>query len=191
LFVAGYPSATALDDLATWIERLHVGRSASDGINTRLAARELWHVTVAFLGDVADDRRDRAVAAVDAAARAASLSSPLTMRLAGGGTFGRGQFTTLWVGLGGDVAGLTSLAGTVRSQLRDARLPYDRKPLRLHLTLARPGNRLRKDQIEQDVAQLATYEGPTWPLTELALVESHLGPKPRHDIIHRAELGIT
>jgi 2'-5' RNA ligase len=186
LFVAAYPPAAALDDLAARVDDLHVGQAATAGVNARLAARPLWHVTVAFLGDVDEERQDAAAAAVE---RAAVETDGLpTLRLAGGGTFGRGNFTTLWVGLAGDVAGLQSLAGTVRAKLRRTHLPYDRKPFRPHLTIARPGQRLPRDQINADVAALASYTGPTWRLTELILVESHQGPHPAHVPLHRAPL---
>jgi RNA 2',3'-cyclic 3'-phosphodiesterase len=186
LFVAAYPPAAALDDLAVRIDDLRVGKAAASGVNARLAARPLWHLTVAFLGDVNEERRDATVAAVD---RAAVESDALpTLRLAGGGTFGRGNFTTMWVGLAGDVAGLQSLAGTVRAKLRRAHVHYDRKPFRPHLTIARPGQRLPRDQIDADIEALATYAGPTWPLTELILVESHQGPHPTHVPLHRAPL---
>jgi 2'-5' RNA ligase len=186
LFVAAYPPAAALDDLAARVDDLHVGRAATAGVNARVAARSLWHVTVAFLGDVDEERQDAAAAAVD---RAAVETDGLPMlRLAGGGTFGRGNFTTLWVGLAGDVASLQSLAGTVRAKLRRAHLRYDRKPFRPHLTIARPGQRLPRDQIDADVATLTIYAGPTWPLTELVLVQSHQGPHPTHVPLHRAAL---
>jgi 2'-5' RNA ligase len=186
LFVAAYPSAAALDDLAIQIDTLHVGRAADNGINARLAARALWHVTVAFLGDVDDKRSDAAVVALDRAA--GECGSAPTLRLAGGGTFGRGNFVTLWVGLAGDVADLQSLAGTVRAKFRRAHVPFDRKPFRPHLTLARPGRRLPAEQIAADVEALATYAGPSWPVTELVLVQSHQGPNPTHVPLHQTQL---
>jgi len=186
LFVAAYPPAAAVDDLAARIDDLRVGKAAAAGVNARLAARPLWHVTVAFLGDVDEKRRDAAIAAIDRVA-VESDAVPV-LRLAGGGTFGRGNFTTMWVGLAGDVVGLDSLAGTVRARLRRAHLRYDRKPFRPHLTIARPGQRLSRDEIDTDVATLASYTGPTWSLTELVLVESHQGPRPTHEPLHRAPL---
>jgi RNA 2',3'-cyclic 3'-phosphodiesterase len=186
LFVAAYPPAAALDDLALRIDHLHIGRAAAADVNARLAGRPLWHVTVAFLGDVDEKRRDAAATAVDLATRETDTSPML--QLAGGGTFGRGNFTTMWVGLAGDVDRLQSLAGTVRAKLRRAHLHHDRKPFRPHLTIARPGQRLPREQIDADVASLATYAGPTWPLTELILVQSHQGPHPTHVPLHRAPL---
>ena len=186
LFVAAYPAAAALDDLALRVEDLRIGQAATAGVNTRLAARPLWHVTVAFLGDVDEERQDAAAAAVDRAA--AETDGQPMLRLAGGGTFGRGNFTTMWVGLAGDVASLQSLAGTVRAKLRRAHLRYDRKPFRPHLTIARPGQRLPRNQIDEDIAELSTYAGPSWPVTELVLVQSHQGPHPTHVPLHRAPL---
>jgi len=189
LFVAAYPPDAALDHLGERIATLHIGTAVSVGVNPRVASRALWHVTLAFLGEVAEERRDVAVRAVESAA-AGDHPRP-RLRLAGGGTFGRGRFTTMWVGVGGDVAGLQSLAGTVRAELRRARLPFDRKPFRAHLTLARPGARLPRPDIVDDVASLAAYAGPEWTLTTIALVESHLGPKPRHEVVASANLATT
>jgi 2'-5' RNA ligase len=35
--------------------------------------------------------------------------------------------------------------------------------------------------VDQDRATLADYLGPSWPATEVVLVRSHLGPRPRYD----------
>jgi len=188
LFVAAYPPAAAFDDLAEKIADLHVGRAAAAGVNSRLSARPLWHVTLAFLGDVDDSRCDDAADAITRAAHGFEQAPP-TLRLAGGGTFGRGRYTTLWVGLGGDGVDLKTIAGTVRAELRRARISYDHKPFRAHMTLARPGTRLTRPEIDNDVASLATYSGPEWTLSEVSLVQSHLGPNPTHDILHVARLG--
>ncbi len=186
LFVAAYPPAAAFDDLADRIAGMHIGRAAEAGVNARVAARPLWHVTLTFLGDVDDLRRDDAAVAVDKAA-ARFDGVPPTLWLAGGGTFGRGRFTTLWGGLGGAGAALTSLAGTGREGGRGARLPFDHKPFRPHVTIARPG-KLTRSQIAEDVAALTIYVGPQWTLTDIALVSSHLGPNPSHEILRRAHL---
>ena len=53
LFVAIDPPETAQDHLAAAIAELAVVRSG-----VRVTARALWHVTLAFLGDLPDDRLD-------------------------------------------------------------------------------------------------------------------------------------
>jgi 2'-5' RNA ligase len=87
----------------------------------------------------------------------------------------------LWVGVEGDLVGLRRTADGVRRESRRARLPFDRKPLRPHLTLARPGDRLSREDIDADVADLAAYRGPEWTVDSVDLVRSHLGPDPSYD----------
>jgi 2'-5' RNA ligase len=186
LFVAVQPPPAVLDHLADAVGGLAVSTVAEQGINARVAARHLWHVTLAFLGEVPDEQAERAVEALD---RAGATAAPVRLRIAGGGRFGKGRFTVLWVGLGGEVPVLRALAQSVTAQLRHARLPYDRKPFRPHLTIARPGDRLAPEQLAADLAALDGYEGPEWTVTEVVLMRSHLGPKPTHDLVHAAKLG--
>jgi 2'-5' RNA ligase len=201
LFVAIYPPAEALDDVMAQVPRLRIGAAADAGVNVRLAARANLHVTVAFLGEVPDDRSPEVTAALGRAVRTwrrgptrrrdrptRHLGSPtvaeptaLRLRLGGGGRFGRGRFTVLWVGVLGDVAALRRLADASRRELRRARLPYDSRPLRPHLTLARPGDRIDRESVDEDLRTLDGYLGPSWSATELVLVRSHLGPRPTYD----------
>jgi 2'-5' RNA ligase len=96
LFVAAYPPPAVRDDFARLVEALSVGRPRPPGQSVRLAPADQWHVTLAFLGDVPDGKQDRTVEAV---ASTATAHPPPTVRIAGGGTFGRGRFTVLWAGL--------------------------------------------------------------------------------------------
>jgi RNA 2',3'-cyclic 3'-phosphodiesterase len=187
LFVCVDPSAQALADLGAVVDGLEVTRANAPGQSTRLAARDRWHVTLAFLGEVPVDRLDAAGQALDAAALAAG-TEPVTVRVSGGGTFGRGAFTILWSGLGGNLAGLRSLASAVRAQLRRARLPFDHKGLRPHLTIARPGQRLEPARLAEDVATLAAYVGPEWTVENMHLVMSEQGPHPVYTTLHTAAL---
>lgn len=190
LFVAVYPPPEALEHLAAAIAELRIGEAAAAGTNVRIVARPLWHVTLAFLGEVDEDRLPGATAAMTAGVdrwRHGGGPAP-ALRLAGGGRFGRGKFTILWVALAGDVAGLRSLAGAVRRELRRARLPFDRKPLRPHLTLARPGGRLSADDLATDLQALREYEGPEWTVESVCLMHSNTGPDPSHHQIAASPL---
>jgi RNA 2',3'-cyclic 3'-phosphodiesterase len=186
LFVAVYPPEPALAHLAGMVAGLHLGRADAVGANVRLTPRERWHLTVAFLGEVEPDRVPDAQDALGKAV--AGWEGAPRLRLAGGGRFGRGRFTILWAGTGGDVASLTQLAGSVRRQLKRARVPFDHKPFRPHLTLARPGDRLSPTEVAADLAVLRAYQGPFWTVGELRLVRSHLGPNPVHEPV--AEFGL-
>lgn len=183
--MAVYPADGALDHLAAAVGRLRLGMAAAAGTNVRLVARPLWHVTLAFIGDVPDDSASDAEAALRAgvARWRGGGARPPALRLAGGGRFGRRQSTTLWAGLAGEVDTLRSLGDALRRELRRARLPYDRKPLRPHLTFVRPGERLPAADLAADLAALREYEGPGWTVEAVYLVRSQLGPKPVHERI--------
>jgi 2'-5' RNA ligase len=64
----------------------------------------------------------------------------------------------------------------VRRELRAARLPFDAKPFRPHVTIARPGDRLSAEDLAADLAVLGKYESPTWTVDRIALMESLQGP---------------
>ncbi|MGI5211656.1 2'-5' RNA ligase family protein [Plantactinospora sp. CA-290183] len=205
LFVAVYPPPEALDDIAAQAHRLRVGEVAATGVNVRLAPRSSLHVTVVFLGEVDDDRLPTVEEALGRAVRrwhpaagadqsgppadGGEEAGPPRLRLGGGGRFGRGRFTLLWVGLTGDTGALDRLAGATRQELRRSRIPHDRRPFRPHLTLARPGDRVDRESVEEDVRTLDGYLGPSWPATEMVLVRSHLGPRPTYDRLAAWPLG--
>lgn len=181
LFVAAYPDQEAVAHLRALVSTLQVAQPMPPGRSTRLQPPERWHLTLSFLGDVPDTAGLKATRAMAAAWEAASVKPVL--RLAGGGSFGRGRFTVLWVGLRGDVEALTTLAGAVRREIKRAKLPVDPKPYRPHLTLARPGERLTREQVDADRAALDAYQGPQWTIGELHLVRSHLGPRPTYETL--------
>lgn len=188
--MAIYPPAEALDDILAQTAQLRIGVAAANGINVRLAARENMHLTLAFLGEVAEDRLPAVHAALERAADAhREATGPLQLRFASGGRFGRGRFTVLWAGVDGDLAGLHALHAAVRRELRRARLPYDHRPYRPHLTLARPGERISREAVDADRETLYDYLGPTWPVTKIVLVRSQLGPRPQHHRLAAWPLG--
>jgi 2'-5' RNA ligase len=179
LFLAIDPPAVALEHLGTFADGLGTVQSG-----VRVTARTLWHVTLAFIGDLPEERLERAVAAVD---RAASIAPRDTKaRLAGGGRFGRGRFTILWAGVDGDLGPLRRAA--VRG-LRSRRLPCDTARFHAHLTLARPGDKVPVEVIDADLTALASYEGPQWTIDRIILYRSHLGPKPCYEPVHLAMTG--
>lgn len=180
--MAAYPPEPVCAHLAGAVEHLAVSRAGASNVNARLAPRSNWHLTLAFLGDVPDQR---AADVPDALAEGvtrwrAGGGEPPELCLTGGGRFGRGRFTVLWAGVGGDVPAMKALSTAVRSALKRARLPSDPKPLRPHLTLARPGDRV---DVRDDVLALEAYRGPSWTVRELCLMRSHLGPHPTYDTV--------
>ncbi|WP_347060673.1 RNA 2',3'-cyclic phosphodiesterase [Blastococcus sp. HT6-30] len=145
----------------------------------RWSRSERWHLTLLFLDRVPD-----AVvpALVSAAGPAIAATPPMTLRLAGAGRFGslrRPQVA--WAGVEGDVAPLVGLAGRLADAARGLGMPVENRPFRPHLTLGRwrPGRPADGSLTDR----LAGYRGPGWPVTEVRLVESHLGATARYEAL--------
>jgi 2'-5' RNA ligase len=174
LFVAVDPPAEARAHLDRALGLL---RGAAG--EPRWITPERWHVTLLFLGAVPEEGVAGLRAAVgEAVARAA----PLTLRIAGAGRFGsRRRPQVFWAGLEGDVGGLTELADRLREAALGLGFAVEDRPFRSHLTVGRwrPGR--PADAALPD--RLAGYRGPVWPVTEVALLASHLGPNPRYDVL--------
>jgi 2'-5' RNA ligase len=173
LFVAVFPPPPAVAHLAAVVDGLAVGRARA-----RVGATDRWHLTLAFLGDVPDESATTAAVALSGVEGTVG-----ELRIRGGGKFGHGRSTVLWAGVEGDVAGLTRIGRAVRRELRAHRLHPDDKRFAPHLTIARPGDRIARAELTSDLATLRDYTGPRWPVTELVLVRSRLGPDPSYTVL--------
>jgi len=172
LFLAVDPPPAAVADLAHALVPL---RSAPGALRWTPSSR--WHLTLLFLGDVPAAAVAPLTAAVGPAVVAARAMS---LQLAGAGRFGsRRRPAVCWTGLAGDVGELSALAGRLADAARSAGLPVEDRPFRAHLTIGRwrPGQQGDGDLPER----LAGYAGPAWPVSEVVLWRSHLGPGPRYE----------
>ncbi|MCC7075449.1 MAG: RNA 2',3'-cyclic phosphodiesterase [Deltaproteobacteria bacterium] len=108
----------------------------------RVAPASQAHVTVRFLGDVADG----ALGAVRAAVERASARHPrFPMELAGGGTFGPpGRARVLWVGVR-DARPLLALADDVDAELSGLPCAPRDHAFAAHVTIARARGRMHGD----------------------------------------------
>ncbi|MGY5883787.1 RNA 2',3'-cyclic phosphodiesterase [Modestobacter lacusdianchii] len=172
MFLAVDPPAAAVTHLDRALAPL---RSAPGAPRWTPSAR--WHLTLLFLGEVPGARLAPLTTAVGPAVAAAPAMS---LQLAGAGRFGsRRRPAVCWAGLAGDVAELTALAGRLAAAARGLGLPVEERPFRAHLTIGRwrPGQPADGDLPER----LAGYRGPVWPVPEVVLWRSHLGPEPRYE----------
>ncbi len=166
------PPAGALTDLDRALTPLREAPGAP-----RWTPPERWHLTLLFLGTVPAEQVEELVAA---AGPAVAATPPMSLRLAGAGRFGtRRRPQVFWTGVTGDDAALRVLAARLAAVARRLGLRVEDRPFRAHLTLGRwrPGRPGDGDLPER----LAGHRGPAWPVTEVELLESHLGPAPRYD----------
>ncbi|HEV2009535.1 MAG TPA: RNA 2',3'-cyclic phosphodiesterase [Candidatus Limnocylindria bacterium] len=142
---------------------------------------ELLHVTLAFLGWVADGRLE---AATDAARAAAAGHSPFDLSFDHAGRFpATGRPRAIWLGIGAGKAELTRLATDTAEELRRRSFALEDRAFALHLTLAR----IRADASGPESRTIAAaVDALTVPelrtrVDRIAVVESELSPKgPRY-----------
>ncbi|WP_051807384.1 RNA 2',3'-cyclic phosphodiesterase [Streptomyces sp. NRRL F-2664] len=170
VFIALAPPDEAKEELA---RALRPAYAAYPGL--RWNRIEDWHITLAFLGELP-------VGTVPLLrpplADLAATRRPLELALRGGGHFDE---RVLWSGVDGDLAGLHLLACEVRAVVKECGVPFEDRPLRPHLTLART-RRSDPACVVEAAAGLADFSGRRWSTARLHLVGSNIGrgPGPIH-----------
>ena len=146
----------------------------------RYVSPEQRHLTLAFYGEVAETKLEALHAGLE---RAANRSAPMSVRLAGAGTFPRqpAKARVLWIGVDGDVDMVRRLADRCAGAGRRARIAMEARAFRPHLTLARA--RRGAADATTSVDALAGFASPWWTVASFRLVHSHLGPTVRHETL--------
>jgi RNA 2',3'-cyclic 3'-phosphodiesterase len=173
LFVAVWPPDRLMAQLRG------IERPARPGL--RWTTEDQWHVTLRFLGQMADEDVDGLRAGLAGLARQAV---PLA---AEAGPRPRALGSGVWVL---PVSGLESLAGDVLTATRAIGGEPSPRPFRGHITLARTRERDRA----RARASLSGLDGPairqSWTVDEISLVRSELHPAgARYEAIGRWPLG--
>lgn len=134
------------------------------------------HVTLKFLGPTPQPRLpeiERALSAAFAGARG--------LRLQPGelGSFGgRRNLRVVWVGVGGDTAALSALAGRVEAALAPLGFPTEQRPFAAHLTLARVRDETppaERERIHDALQRLHVPDLPAIDVRAISLMQSELG----------------
>lgn len=176
-FVAIYPPAEAVEHLDEFLD----ARREAGAFRWTHAYQ--WHLTLAFFEDVPEHAFDALVARLEAAVgKRSSFEAAVT----GGGAFPHvGRAKVLWAGVDvDDAAELNLLGAGCRAAGSTVGAPPGGERFRPHLTLARITPPI---EATKWVRLLDAYRGPSWPVEEVALVESHLGEgpnrRPRHEVV--------
>lgn len=183
MFVAVVLPAHALEDLAEFVAPRQEAES-----EFRWTVMEQWHITLAFLADVAerhlDDLEDRLQ-------RAAARRTPFPVTLCGGGAFpDPTRAKVVYVGVRTEGEELARLATGVRAAAGKAGAAPDGGRFRAHVTLARTR---RPVEATRWLRVLDAYQGPLWRAEEIALIASHLGEgprrRPRYEVLRTFPIG--
>ena len=185
MFVALVPPDDVIEHLS---EFLAPRQEAEPGF--RWTTPEQWHLTLAFMAQVADRHLDDLVARLE---RAAVRRTAFSLRLSGGGAFpgpSRAKVLFTAVDAGDQQEELRRLATGARAAATKAGAATDGGRFHPHVTLARIG---RPVEATRWLRVLDAYRGPSWQAQEIALIESHLGEgprnRPRYEVVETFALG--
>ncbi|NGN67843.1 RNA 2',3'-cyclic phosphodiesterase [Streptomyces sp. A7024] len=170
LFAAVVPPGGVLGELAGVVAEL---RALPGSGELRWPVRASWHFTVAFYGEVDEER----VSALwERLERAAARRDGFSLRIDGGGRFGD---RVLWAGVAGERDALKRLAGSAAAAGRRVGLDMEERAYKPHLTLARQG-RDGRVSLGPYADRLKRFHSAPWTVAELRLLRSHL-PRAAHE----------
>jgi RNA 2',3'-cyclic 3'-phosphodiesterase len=188
LFVALEPPAEVRARLVAIQDalRARAGRAAGD---VRWVTPDNLHLTLQFLGAVAEDRvGDVRGAVTDAAAAGRRLQ----LHVGGAGAFPSARRPrVLWAGLAGDVAPLAALVKDLGARLAPLGFPPESRPFSAHLTLGRARAPRGAPRLAAALSPLDPAPAVPWTAAEVVLVRSHLSSLgSRYEALLRAPLGV-
>ena len=144
---------------------------------------ENLHLTLVFLGEVADDR----LGEIELAVRAGIAGrDPVPTSLAATGAFPRAaRARVLWAGMSDEAGGLAALAESCAASMQAIGFPREARAWKPHLTLAR-----FRDPADISRMPSAAVRPVAFAVREVTTFRSRLGrPAPRYEAVARAPLG--
>jgi RNA 2',3'-cyclic 3'-phosphodiesterase len=136
-----------------------------------------WHLTLAFLGEVADSR---VKSLTERLGRTAARHDAPTLLVSGAGRFdGR----VLWAAVREPLAAagrLVPLASSVAAAARHSGIEVEDRTYRAHLTVGRCAT---PTDLRGVVEALGALRSAEWTPASVLLVRSRLGPAPEHTVL--------
>jgi len=173
IFVAAELPEPMLEALATTSAQLR------GVVRGRFVGPDLFHVTLAFMGEVPGARVEEVCQAVR---EACAVLEAFPTSLGSLGTFGRARSAVLWQGFSSGRSEWSALAGCVRDGLRAAGFSFDQKSFLPHVTLMR-----RADVTSGALPMPMVAQGVVDTVTVFSSDLS--GPRPRYEALEEVRLG--
>jgi 2'-5' RNA ligase len=148
------------------------------------------HITLAFLGELNDERLR---AAIHATQEAAQHVHTFTYRLSRFGLFGSTQHpATLWMGIEEPSGALQAAHDSLRQALIAHKLPTESRPFSPHLTLARfkkPSTLSEQRQLEALLTERQPRFDRSYPATAFEVIKSELSRSgPHYTVLQKCAL---
>jgi RNA 2',3'-cyclic 3'-phosphodiesterase len=131
LFVAITPPRPVLLEVRAAVDAVIRTNGVGSNALLRWTRPETWHITLAFYGDVPEEKFEDLS---ERLGRVAARTTPMELSLAGAGRFGP---RVVWFGVQGQHERLGRLAEAAGSAARRCHIKVEDRPYRPHLTLAR------------------------------------------------------
>lgn len=169
LFVALPVPADVRDRGAAAVAALSARTSSAVDSAVRWTDPDGWHLTVAYLGLVDDDRLGEVAGVVDVVA---ATAPPMVLRTDAAGRFGR---RVLWLGVEDEPAGAVAALGErVQTALAAVDLPVERRTVEPHITLAR--GRGRSGRVADDLVTALDVPPASWRAQTVQVWSSRTDP---------------
>ncbi len=166
LFIALKLPAEVLDELTAVQQRLR----RTEAHPVKWVAPQSIHLTLQFLGEVPEAHLPAILQALEEVRDAAAHQSPLRLRLAAAGAFPNlRRPQTLWVGMAGELEGLTRLHQAVIAATEPLGFQPETRPFRAHLTLGR----VRREATPAQRAALGSALGSLSPPRSITWQSGH------------------
>jgi 2'-5' RNA ligase len=162
----------ALDMPEEVVERIRdVQESLKEaGADLNLTRPENLHITLKFLGEVADKRKDEVVKLVS---EALERFKPFSVKLEGVGYFGKGnRVNVIWAGVKGGKEDLIEIIASLDEKTRHIRKNEHRASP--HLTIARVRTGRNKEVLLNEIKSLGGVKFGEFDVKELVLKSSDL-----------------
>ncbi len=150
---------------------------------------EHLHVTIKFLGEVADGAIRSVCQAIGEAAR---LCKPFDLRVAGAGCFPRQgrDVRVVWAGLTEPSGELQRSHEWLEAALEPLGFPPESRPLSSHVTLGRAKSPRKAAGLRARLARLADFDAGAQSVGEMVFFESRLRKTgPEYTVLVRERLG--
>jgi 2'-5' RNA ligase len=161
------------DDVRAALERAQERlRAAAPKADVRWVAAPSLHLTLKFLGQVADERAAAVRAALETVAWA---TPPIALSCAGLGVFpGPRRPRVVWAGISSGLREIGVLASSLERALEPVGFPPEDRPFRGHATLGRVRSPRGLAPLARALEAASGEEFGRWIASEIVLYRSHL-----------------
>jgi len=150
-------------------------REEADGADVRWVAMANAHLTLKFLGQVDETRRDELVLALG---RAVAGCPPIGLEARGMGAFPSvRRARVVWAAITTGAAELVCLAASVDAAFAPLGFPAEQRPFTAHITLGRVRSPRGLARLGEAIERARDADVGRWSVDRVVLYRSHLRPR--------------